>query len=49
MPMKFAIGMVLCSGAFLILPLGAKFANDGIVSVNWLIASYGPQSYLGGS
>ncbi|ELG1812032.1 dipeptide/tripeptide permease DtpA [Salmonella enterica] len=28
MPMKFAIGMVLCSGAFLILPLGAKFAND---------------------
>lgn len=45
MPMKFAIGMVLCSGAFLILPLGAKFANDaGIVSVNWLIASYGLQS-----
>lgn len=40
-----AIGMVLCSGAFLILPLGAKFANDaGIVSVNWLIASYGLQS-----
>ncbi|EDF8698126.1 MFS transporter [Salmonella enterica] len=29
----------------LILPLGAKFANDaGIVSVNWLIASYGLQS-----
>lgn len=24
MPTKFAIGMVLCSGAFLILPLGAK-------------------------
>lgn len=40
-----AIRMVLCSGAFLILPLGAKFANDaGIVSVNWLIASYGLQS-----
>lgn len=45
MPMKFAIGMVLCSGAFLILPLGAKFANDaGIVSIKWLIVSYGLQS-----
>ncbi|MDC0724347.1 dipeptide/tripeptide permease DtpA [Phytobacter diazotrophicus] len=45
MPHKFAIGMVLCSGAFLILPLGAKFASDaGIVSVNWLVASYGLQS-----
>ncbi|AMO49271.1 proton-dependent oligopeptide transporter, POT family [Kosakonia oryzendophytica] len=45
MPYKFAIGMVLCSGAFLILPLGAKFASDaGIVSVSWLIASYGLQS-----
>ncbi len=28
MPTKFAIGMVMCSGAFLILPLGAKFASD---------------------
>ncbi|MGP3592066.1 dipeptide/tripeptide permease DtpA [Vagococcus sp. WN89Y] len=45
MPHKFAIGMVLCSGAFLILPLGTKFASDaGIVSVSWLIASYGLQS-----
>lgn len=45
MPYKFAIGMVLCSSAFLILPLGAKFASDaGIVSVNWLVASYGLQS-----
>lgn len=45
MPTKFAIGMVLCSGAFLVLPLGAKFASDaGIVSVNWLIISYGLQS-----
>ena len=45
MPYKFAIGMVLCSGAFLILPLGAKFASDaGIVSVSWLVASYGLQS-----
>ena len=45
MPTKFAIGMVMCSGAFLILPLGAKFASDaGIVSVNWLVLSYGLQS-----
>ena len=45
MPTKFAIGMVLCSGAFLVLPLGAKFASDaGIVSVNWLIICYGLQS-----
>lgn len=45
MPHKFAIGMVLCSGAFLVLPFGAKFANDaGIVSVNWLILSYALQS-----
>jgi POT family proton-dependent oligopeptide transporter len=28
MPHKFAIGMVLCSGAFLVLPLGGK--DDGI-------------------
>ncbi|MGD8162836.1 dipeptide/tripeptide permease DtpA [Pantoea sp. FN0307] len=45
MPHKFAIGMVLCSGAFLVLPLGASFANQlGIVSVSWLILSYGLQS-----
>lgn len=45
MPHKFAIGMVLCSGAFLVLPLGAKFATDaGIVSVSWLILSYALQS-----
>ena len=37
--------MVLCSGAFLVLPVGAKFASDaGIVSVNWLILSYALQS-----
>jgi len=37
--------MVLCSAAFLVLPLGAKFASDaGIVSVNWLILSYALQS-----
>lgn len=45
MPHKFAIGMILCSGAFLVLPLGTKFASDaGIVSVNWLILSYALQS-----
>ncbi|MEQ4531835.1 MAG: oligopeptide:H+ symporter, partial [Mixta sp.] len=45
MPHKFAIGMVLCSAAFLVLPLGAKFASDlGIVSVSWLILSYALQS-----
>ena len=45
MPHKFAFGMLLCSGAFLVLPLGAKFANEaGIVSVNWLILSYALQS-----
>ncbi|WP_380180520.1 dipeptide/tripeptide permease DtpA [Kalamiella sp. sgz302252] len=45
MPHKFALGMVLCSIAFLVLPLGAKFANElGIVSVSWLILSYALQS-----
>lgn len=45
MPHKFAIGMVLCSAAFLVLPVGTKFASDaGIVSVNWLILSYALQS-----
>ncbi len=41
MPGKFALGMVLCAVAFLILPLGAMFANaQGIVSVWWLVACY---------
>ncbi len=45
MPHKFAIGMVLCSLAFLVLPIGTKFASDaGIVSVSWLILSYALQS-----
>jgi len=45
MPMKFTIGMFLCSAAFLVLPLGATYANEqGIVSVNWLILSYALQS-----
>lgn len=45
MPLKFGLGMVACSFAFLVLPLGAKLANaQGIVSVNWLILSYALQS-----
>lgn len=45
MPHKFAIGMVLCSCSFLVLPLGARFATEaGIVSINWLILSYALQS-----
>nr|WP_234418640.1 dipeptide/tripeptide permease DtpA [Dongshaea marina] len=42
---KFAIGMVLCSLAFLVLPLGAKYANaQGLVNSNWVVLSYGLQS-----
>ncbi|TKI07865.1 dipeptide/tripeptide permease DtpA [Martelella alba] len=45
MPHKFAIGMVLCSLAFLVLPLGAKFASQqGIVAIKWLVISYALQS-----
>lgn len=45
MPHKFALGMVLCSAAFLVLPLGVSFANaQGIVPVSWLILSYALQS-----
>ncbi|WP_034947862.1 dipeptide/tripeptide permease DtpA [Erwinia oleae] len=45
MPHKFAVGMILCAVAFLVLPVGAKFANQlGIVSVSWLILSYALQS-----
>ncbi|QEL56453.1 dipeptide/tripeptide permease DtpA [Chromobacterium paludis] len=45
MPHKFAIGMVLCAGAFLVLPLGARYANaQGLVSSNWMVLSYLLQS-----
>ncbi|KYP97499.1 peptide ABC transporter permease [Sodalis-like endosymbiont of Proechinophthirus fluctus] len=45
MPFKFAIGMVLCSLAFLVLPLGAHFASTArLVSTYWLILSYALQS-----
>ncbi|CEO41578.1 dipeptide/tripeptide permease DtpA [Photobacterium kishitanii] len=41
MPFKFAIGMVFSSFSFLVLVLGAHFANsDGIISSNWLVLSY---------
>ncbi|ODN43246.1 oligopeptide:H+ symporter [Piscirickettsia litoralis] len=41
MPFKFAIGMFLCAFGFLVLPLGAKFANvHGIVSSSWIILCY---------
>lgn len=45
MPHKFAFGMVLCCCAFMVLPLGTKFASEaGIVPVSWLILSYALQS-----
>ncbi|PSV27106.1 MULTISPECIES: dipeptide/tripeptide permease DtpA [unclassified Photobacterium] len=45
MPYKFALGMVLCSCAFLILTLGSHYADaNGIMSSNWLILSYLLQS-----
>ncbi|MFC7095465.1 dipeptide/tripeptide permease DtpA [Jeongeupia naejangsanensis] len=45
MPHKFAFGMVLCSLAFLVLPLGARFASEqGLVSANWLVLCYALQS-----
>lgn len=45
MSFKFSIGMFCCSAAFLVLPLGAKFASEqGIVSVSWLVLSYALQS-----
>ncbi|WP_168189631.1 oligopeptide:H+ symporter [Limnobaculum zhutongyuii] len=40
-PHKLAIGMVLCSASFLVLPWGAAFSDSsGFISVNWLILSY---------
>lgn len=45
MPAKFAAGMVLCAIGFLILPIGARFANaQGLVSAWWLVGSYFFQS-----
>ncbi len=42
MPHKFASGMVLVAMSFLVLKLSASFASaGGIVSANWLVASYG--------
>lgn len=45
MPHKFALGMALCSLAFLVLPYGARYANaEAQVSSNWLVLSYLLQS-----
>ncbi|EEW05563.1 proton/peptide symporter family protein [Vibrio mimicus VM603] len=45
MPFKFAFGMALCALSFLVLSWGTLFANEqGIISSNWLIASYAFQS-----
>lgn len=45
MPAKFALGTFLAGCGFLVLPLGALFANQhGIVSSNWLVLSYFLQS-----
>ncbi|WP_318436064.1 dipeptide/tripeptide permease DtpA [Photobacterium leiognathi] len=45
MPYKFALGMVLCSCAFLVLTLGSHFADSkGLLSSNWLVFSYLLQS-----
>jgi len=45
MPGKFATGMVMCAISFLMLPLGASFANaQGLVSAWWLVGSYFFQS-----
>ncbi|WP_228350804.1 MULTISPECIES: oligopeptide:H+ symporter [Limnobaculum] len=40
-PHKLAIGMVLCSASFLVLPWAAAFSDSsGFISANWLILSY---------
>lgn len=45
MPYKFALGMIFCCCAFLVLPIGIKFASmKGLVSVSWLVISYALQS-----
>ena len=45
MPVKFAVGMGLCSCGFMILPLAASTADTtGIVSSNWIILTYFFQS-----
>lgn len=45
LPHKFAIGMVTSAAAFLVLPVGAYFANAAsIVSIFWLILSYALQA-----
>ncbi len=41
MPAKFALGMLLTAGSFLVVGFSAKFASEaGIVSAWWLVGSY---------
>ena len=41
MPGKFALGMLLTAGSFLVVGLSARFASEaGIVSAWWLVGSY---------
>jgi proton-dependent oligopeptide transporter, POT family len=44
MPTKFALGLFLCGLGFLSLPLGATFAQHGIVSSMWVVTAYFFQS-----
>lgn len=39
-PLRFAIGLILASCSFLIMPLAAMTANDGILSAWWVVLSY---------
>lgn len=41
---KFALGTFLAGSAFLVLPLGGMFAEQGIVSSSWIVLSYFLQS-----
>lgn len=43
-PTKFAFGTICAGAAFLILPLGGKFATHGVIDSGWLVASYALQS-----
>lgn len=40
LPTKFAVGILLTSGAFLVLPLGIQFAHNGIISSIWIVIAY---------
>lgn len=46
LPGKFALGMLMCCAAFMVLGLVARYQADsnGYISGNWLVLSYGFQS-----